>query len=202
MAKTKADSATPSPKKVFDVTRPGKTPAPPSGKPVIVGHRPVVKDSSVNGITERAPLATHKKIEVTTGTRMPPIEVPNEPGPTITHDNIPEKEVEAIATVALDSTTETDLTPAFIEDKTAKVEPGVERKPVTPLPDDDLLETTIVPEAPTEGIVVSNHASKSGSVGRTIILIIIVLVLALVILDVLLDAGFIKLDVFPQTDLL
>lgn len=202
MAKTKPD--TPEPQKVFDVMRPGKAPAPPASKPVIVGHKPEVKDPTVtlNGIAERPPLATHKKIQVTTGTHMPPIEVPNEPGPAITHENLPEKEVEAIATVALDNTTETDLDQAAAQPVSPKVEPGASRKPIPPLPADALLETTAAPEVPAEGIVVSNHAPKSGSAGRTVMLVVVVVVLAVVILDILLDAGFIKSDALPQTDFL
>lgn len=181
--------------------RPGKAPASPSSKPVIVGHKPQVKDTSVtvNGVGERPPMAAHKKIEVTTGMHMPPIEVPNEPdpAPVITHDNLPEKEVEALATVALDNITDKDLAEA----EPPKVEPGAAHKPIPPLPADALLETTAAPEVDTEGIVVSNHAAKSGSAVRTIMLVLIVLVLAAVILDILLDAGFIKSDALPQTDL-
>jgi hypothetical protein len=206
MAKTKSDSA-PAPAKVFDVMRPGKAPASPSSKPVIVGHKPEVKDPSVtlNGIAEREPLKTHKKIEVTTGTRMPPIEVPNEPDaplqPQITHDNIPEKEVEALATVALDNITESDLAKAPAAGP-PQVQPGAPRTPVPPLPADALLETTAAPEVEAEGIVVSNHGAAHSSVGKTVVLVLVVVVLALAIFNVLLDAELLKLEAVPHTDFL
>ena len=43
-SKTPAKKASPAPKKVFDVVRPGKAPAAPNSRNVIVGHKKPVKD--------------------------------------------------------------------------------------------------------------------------------------------------------------
>ena len=53
--------------KVFDVSRPGKTPASPTSKPVILGHKPEAQASqaAVSGVGETRPLLVRRKIEIT-----------------------------------------------------------------------------------------------------------------------------------------
>lgn len=53
--------------KVFDVRRPGKAPAPPTSKPVIIGHKPEAQEAqaAVSGIGEARPLMTKRKIQIT-----------------------------------------------------------------------------------------------------------------------------------------
>ena len=53
--------------KVFDVSRPGKTPASPTSKPVISGHKPeaAAAQAAVSGVGESRPLLTRRKIEIT-----------------------------------------------------------------------------------------------------------------------------------------
>lgn len=52
--------------KIFDVSRPGKAPASPTSKPVIVGHRPEAQQAqtAVSGIGESKPLVTRRKIQI------------------------------------------------------------------------------------------------------------------------------------------
>src|SRR5262245_18333537 len=53
--------------KVFDVSRPGKTLAAPTSKPVISGYKPEAQapQIAVSGVGEAQPLLTRKKIEIT-----------------------------------------------------------------------------------------------------------------------------------------
>lgn len=52
------------PKKVFDVSRPGKTPVSPTSRPVIVGHKPQVKDPMMSDRDERPLLDSNKKVTI------------------------------------------------------------------------------------------------------------------------------------------
>ncbi len=60
-AKTGPQDAT---KKVFDVMRPGKTPVSPTSRPVIVGHKPQVKDPMMSDRDERPLMDSNKKVTV------------------------------------------------------------------------------------------------------------------------------------------
>jgi hypothetical protein len=55
--------------RVFDVSRPGKAPASPTSKPVIVGHKPEAQQAqtSVSGIGAASPLLTKRKISIMPG---------------------------------------------------------------------------------------------------------------------------------------
>ncbi len=52
--------------KVFDVSRPGKAPASPASKPVILGHKPEAQQAqtSVSGIGEAKPIIARRKIQI------------------------------------------------------------------------------------------------------------------------------------------
>jgi hypothetical protein len=192
--------------KVFDVTRPGKTPAPAASKPVIVGHKPQVQDPSVtvNGVGERRPLGGHKKIEVTSGTHMPPIEVPNEPEAPVKAEDIPETEVDALAEVAIEGVNDGQaaVEPELTAEAAPQIQPGAPRKPIAPLPENALAETTAAPDPEPQGIVVSDHAAQHSSAGKSILLVVIVILLAVAILNVLLDADMVKVEGLPHTDFL
>jgi hypothetical protein len=55
-------------KKVFDVTRPGKTPVSPTSRPVIVGHKPQVKDPMMSDRDDTRPLMdSTKKVTIEPG---------------------------------------------------------------------------------------------------------------------------------------
>ena len=67
----KTDDKKPAPKKtvpgrVFDVSRPGKAPASPTSRPVIMGHKPEAQaaQTAVSGIGEASPLLAKRKIQV------------------------------------------------------------------------------------------------------------------------------------------
>ncbi len=55
--------------RVFDVRRPGKAPASPSSRPVILGHKPEAQEAqtAVSGIGEAQPLLTRRKIQIVPG---------------------------------------------------------------------------------------------------------------------------------------
>lgn len=103
---------------VFDVRRPGKTPAPPTSRPVIVGHKPAAQaaQASVSGISEASPLSTRRKIQITPSGDLNVVES-NQEGDekaqaeqapdqnTEAHHEVPEKDKEALAVAALDAVT-------------------------------------------------------------------------------------------------
>lgn len=79
----KAEDKKPAPKKidpgkVFDVSRPGKSPAPPTSRPVIMGHKPEAQaaQTAVSGIGEASPLLTKRKIQVLPPDGSQPAETP------------------------------------------------------------------------------------------------------------------------------
>ena len=92
--------------KVFDVSRPGKTPASPTSKPVISGHKPeaAAAQAAVSGVGESRPLLTRRKIEIT-----PLGEVKAEPVKTSPEDqpsgSPTQEETEGLGTAALDAAT-------------------------------------------------------------------------------------------------
>ena len=69
----KNDKDKPTPKKsegkVFDVRRPGKAPASPTSRPVIMGHKPEAQSAqtSVSGVGEASPMLTKRKIQIMPG---------------------------------------------------------------------------------------------------------------------------------------
>ena len=103
----KPDKKTPTPKKtdgkIFDVSRPGKAPASPSSRPVILGHKVAAQQAqaSVSGVGEARPLLTKSKVQIfpTSGDKQD--EKESAPKPT-TDDKKPEADV---------STTKTQATP-------------------------------------------------------------------------------------------
>lgn len=52
--------------RVFDVSRPGKAPASPTSRPVIMGHKPEAQQAqaAVSGVGEARPLLTSRKIQI------------------------------------------------------------------------------------------------------------------------------------------
>ena len=116
--KAKLDKPTFKSPKVFDVRRPGKAPASPTSRPVIVGHKPQAQSTqiAVSGIGEASPplLAKEKKIDPIV--QVPAAESMAEPiaqeATSPTTPAIPDpKEVEALATAALATTTEAPAAP-------------------------------------------------------------------------------------------
>jgi hypothetical protein len=66
----KPDKKAPPPKKtdgkIFDVSRPGKVPASPTSRPVIVGHKAYAQEAqtSVSGVGEARPLLTKSRVQI------------------------------------------------------------------------------------------------------------------------------------------
>lgn len=97
--------------KVFDVSRPGKTPAAPTSKPVISGHKPEAQAAqiTVSGIGEAQPLLNRRKIEI-----MPLGDVKAKPaeaskaeekpsGQSVASAQPTKQEAEGLGTAALDA---------------------------------------------------------------------------------------------------
>lgn len=200
-------------RKVFDVMRPGRTPADPTSKPVIA--RPQVQDPNitVNGIGES------RKIEVFSGAhRQPPIEVPN--------DEQQEAQLEsaeaAVANARPEPAHPLDASPDLLPSQPqpevpAPVESGSAGDPLLQTPEEDLSDVAAsmrsesgysVPVSPAgmppgstegQGVVVSDHPPHSGSRAKVIVLLVVILLLGLAIFDILLDAGFFVLNGVPHT---
>lgn len=99
--------------RVFDVSRPGKSPATPTSKPVIVGHKPEAQQAqtSVSGIGEAKPIIARRKIQI-----MPSgdLQVADEDKPSgaasapetpqeVKPEETPQQEQEAIGAAAVDA---------------------------------------------------------------------------------------------------
>ena len=179
--------------KVFDVSRPGTTPANPTSKPVIVG--PTVQDPSItlNGVGDRrtaAPApAGPRKIEISDGAMSAapalPVEptapapeapaAPTEPAP---EPEAPAEEAQAIADTALSETVSAPDVPTTQQ-----------------VSDEDL--ANIDHNQPLQ-LPPHYHTSPI----RTVFLVLLTLLLAAAILDVLLDADMVVIQGFPHTNFL
>ncbi len=98
--------------KVFDVSRPGKTAASPTSKPVILGHKPEAQQAqaSVSGIGDARPLLNRRKIEISPlGDLKPTDATPaadaSAPKADEAHVQPTQEETDAIATAVLDAVT-------------------------------------------------------------------------------------------------
>ncbi len=125
MTDKKGDAKKPATRKpaggVFDVSRPGKTPAHPTSRPVIIGHKSsaAAAQAAVSGIGEASPASARRKIQITpTGdlrvetvqTRKVQISEPDSATETQQvkdADGTPvsQRDQEALATAALDAVT-------------------------------------------------------------------------------------------------
>ena len=108
-SKTTPASKKPAGSKVFDVSRPGKTPASPTSKPVISGHKPEAQaaQASVSGIGEARTLLNRRKIEITPlgYTKAEKVETSPEDKPSGESAQPTQQETEGLGTAALDSVT-------------------------------------------------------------------------------------------------
>lgn len=152
--------------KVFDVMRPGKTTAPATSRPVIVGHKPQVKDPMMaeRNDEERALLDSTQKVTIQSGASTEPTGPHTKPDveddapqtrtapdlPDATADTVPavtsapeqddEPEAPTIASVAVTGSVEK---PAVVPESTHK-EPAAEQTAA------DFLANTSFDQAPSE----------------------------------------------------
>lgn len=110
MAKPKPSSARP-PGRVFDVRRPGKAPADPSSRPVVIGHKPSAQKAqiAVSGVGEKESkkeslLDAKKKIQIRPGDEDVKVEKAGAPRDISASQK--SAETEALAAIAMDGTTE------------------------------------------------------------------------------------------------
>ncbi len=240
---TRADSQD-APKKVFDVARPGKTPASTTSRPVIVGHKPQVQDPMMMPDDNRRSLMdAHHKVTVQphSAPELPP-STPEVPGPAIQDGIAPDTEDATLQPVGPlqeaeiapqgEQTTPVlteqqpvilteptppahhDQTPLLEEDSVAAILSegiGSEQAPMqsqtpgqsssstapsnvqhAPLP--DISDAHVYPP---QSVIVSHHDTK-GRFSQIVLIGFILLIIAVVVMDILLDAGFVVLNL-PHT---
>jgi hypothetical protein len=202
--------------KVFDVTRPGHTPASPTSRPVIVGHHSKVQDSTLtdkpSGFlgeqSDNPMMDAHDKVDLRPSaeaassnpesksvaptapieTQLPVDAAPEPPRPSVTATSAPPEAVPAVVGATAPPT------------GSAETPPNHNESPIgiaAPEPEKDSLAYAAAPMpepgVPTQqDVVVSHHAGpKVGRRSWPKILIgsVIILVLAAAALDILLDAG-------------
>ncbi|MGF7228640.1 MAG: hypothetical protein ACQR33_01515 [Candidatus Saccharibacteria bacterium] len=134
MRKNKPAKIGDAPQKVFDVSRPGKTSAGATSRPVIVGHKPQVKDPMMSGRSDDRPLLdSTKKV-----TLAVPADVELAAQPQLATD----LQTPADTPVSPDATTSDQLqTPAPSDDLAALVTSAMVESPV-PAP-----QSTSMPDA-------------------------------------------------------
>lgn len=149
--------------RVFDVSRPGKTLAAPTSKPVITGHKPEAQaaQTTVSGIGESQPLLTKRKIQImpTGDVEVEKVETKTSASPAPKAGTIPvktgvpvetagapaqptEAEKEALASAALDAVSGAPDIPSeepsvLTHDAKLTIEPPAEAepKPTEPTPE-------------------------------------------------------------------
>jgi hypothetical protein len=198
--------------KVFDVVRPGKALAPPTSRPVIVGHKPAAKRAqmAVSGVGEKPPAPKPKqKIEIRpVAEPQPEAAQPQTPAIAETPQS-PSVQQPATAVppsaVLLDSAApEAPVTP----ENAAPIQPlsvaPSEASAAPPQP-----QPTTLPEEAWEDIapsfehdrpeiVVSHHSSHGAWL--TIILWLFIILLALAALNIAVDSSLLKWNGIPHTN--
>lgn len=218
--KTPGTPTTPTSGKIFDVARPGRSLATPTSKPVIVGHKPQVQDPMMahDIDDERRLLGGHNRVSVAPldeGAETPlAAAVPESPAPSeepVTPSMAP---VEAAQEpLASTPSNESEPEPAPADAVAPQQEPTPPPEPVTPLSvpaapapvqpkpladdllddDADTTDPALMPEA-----VVSHHHHGGGALKSVLVALFILLIIGAIIFDILLDAGFVVLDI-PHT---
>jgi hypothetical protein len=213
----------PTPRKVFDVMRPGKALASPTSRPVIAGHKVLDSTSGVGGVGEGSrSLSRHKKIELTPGPEAPAKDKETKETPEKT---APAPELSKPAS-APEATKPAEATPVPVVAATVpEVPEKKEEQPPAPAPapesaDDDPMavhlpagdkfmppttELEISKDdapAPIPGqseIIVGHHGAIDAP-GQALLLLGLIILLALVAFNILLDAGILTMDSVPHTN--
>jgi hypothetical protein len=214
----------PTPRKVFDVMRPGKALASPTSRPVIAGHKVLDSTSGVGGVGEGSrSLSRHKKIELTPSPEAPAKDEETKETPEkTTPAPEPSKPAPAPETAKPAGATPVPVVTASVPEAPEKKE---DRQPPAPAPapepaDDDPMAVHLpagdkfmppVQEletskddapAPIPGqsdIIVGHHGAIDAP-GQALLLLGLIILLALVAFNILLDAGIVTIDGIPHTD--
>lgn len=202
-------------KKFFDVSKPGKTPAGSTSRPVIVTNRPMVKDSTLRTEDEKAddkPLPLLKS----EGKIVAPLNDSEEKS-TAKPDEVPEEET------AEDKPQTEDKTEAPVSEDASEPDAKTDSDAGTGAVDDDQIdpgrkdqkkavELSAAEKARQEHIerlvqsgkysVPVGHIKRNRRARRAFSVIILVLLLGIVTADLLVDAGIVKTDIKLPVDLI
>ena len=181
--------------KVFDVVRPGKVPASPTSRPVIVGHAPPVKDDQIIAKTDVGPqLMSHKHpFALQAPTAAPDAQQPIEEAAA--PSSLPSPESVAVAsTVAMP----TDPEPA----------PASANAPAPLVTADDLKSAGMAEDhllsetgAPMLDHAIVSHHKRPKRIWQILAILLIILLFAAFIANFLLDAGVIDSNLgIPHTN--
>lgn len=200
--------------RVFDVRRPGKAPASPTSRPVVVKHKASAQKAqvAVSGIGETSLMNAKKKINI-----QPQDDASKSVAGEQTTKKAPEPaaksaNTEALAATALTKTAEppktTPVEDAPLPPSAAAPQPDPTLEvDLSQLPDSSGVgmppepEPASVPTPELHDIVVSHHAQHSGEGVKVMLLLTVIVLLAFVALNILLDAEFLNWPL-PHTDFL
>lgn len=205
---------------VFDVKRPGRAPVQTTSRPVIVGHKPLVRDPFTTGKTEERPMLSTKDQVAVEPEKSSPKPAPEAAAaspelaaiaaelstePAKSAPTPPESKPEPAPAV---EAKEEDATPKdFVSGTGASVIPQEQVKepaPLTPeLREAMEAEARDNPTAPDpEGVIVSDDHGPLSLV-KVLLWFVAVIALVIVVGDVLLDAGTITTSVhIPHTNII
>lgn len=205
------------PKKIFDVVRPGKTPAQPTSRPVIVGHKPEVHDTMIGGDTakvgvkEKAPLlnATLKvTIQPSKASEVPEVSEHESPARLAPPPADSAPEPPSLKEASQPSHTH-DATPApagkFAVGVAVDLPDEPQASTPTPLSDSLLAAAEKEPDNPNPlmqhgpQVSVFHHAGSTS--GRVWLVVLLIAVFTLIALNFALDLEIIKTELsLPHTD--
>jgi hypothetical protein len=207
---------------VFDVKRPGRAPAQTTSRPVIVGHKPMVRDPFTTGKTEERPtLPTKDQVAVEPESAPKPATEARAASPELAAvatelSAEPAKSVPEPAESKSEPMPETPAAETKDEEKAPKdsepsvgatvlpQEPVKEQTPLTPelrkAMEAEVRENPTPPDP--KGVVVSDDHGPLSLV-KVLLWFIAVIALVIVVGDVLLDAGTITTSVhIPHTNII
>jgi cation transport ATPase len=190
-------------KQVFDVSRPGKNAPSPSSRPIIIGHGPPIKDSTVNDEKQDDKFVESKNLASTTRKKISPLDEHNEQSqveskdekatkPDDTSESKPETENQ---TSEKSQKTDTSAAVDALADEVGKSENEQHNKELT---DRKVLVKNLV-QSKTYFLPIG-HVSKKSS--RITWVVITVLFLIAIIAYLIIDADIIKSNIDLPIDLI
>lgn len=193
------------PKKVFDVMRPGKAPASPNSRNVIMGHKPQVKEDMFIAPSSGSRFASNPNDQRPLMNPSDKVEL----SPIVSDQDAPvaePAETEAVATpekVAMSQVVENPTSP---ETQEAPPEQGPTAAPEQSLIDEAnrlIADDNVVAQtsAPALDHAVVSHHKQGGKWWKWLLLFVLVIIAALAVVNFLVDAEVVTIDV-PHTNLI
>ncbi|HUC89669.1 MAG TPA: hypothetical protein VMR45_02620 [Patescibacteria group bacterium] len=207
------------PRKVFDVHRPGRAPASPTSRPLITGHKPVIRDPAVtvNGVAEHRSLMDSKqKVQIdVAGAAVKQaediVEKSTESQPVAVKPS-----VQPVNLASVSATTPISApTPAPVKESQPEApkpkspssppDPSKELKDLGYVNMPTANEDALLDDLPSPDIqevqqpAISHHMPRKHTALKVIIAIVVALLIATLVTDVLLDAGFLEWRNIPHT---